>query len=98
MEGSLFKQIRDREIHRAGAKFQKLKHNHSLSYAPTGKRCKCGRDHQSIDILDADRGMRVIESEVCPFMYNVRNACLRVKFGDGIPKIDSELLQKVTKC
>ena len=92
---SLFKLLRREQSQRSGSRFFKFKRDHTQSFASTGERCKCGHDHSSINILD-DNG-KVIECDVCPFMYNVRNACLRAKFGKHIPKVDSALLQEISK-
>ncbi len=92
---SLFKLVRREKLQRSGTRFMKFKNSHSTSFASTGKLCGCGHGHSSINILDEN--MRIIERDVCPFMYNVRNACLRAKFGNHIPKIDSVLLQEVSK-
>ena len=92
---SIFKLIRGEKLQKSGSRFVKFKRDHTQSFASTGERCRCGREHNSIDILD-DSG-EVIERYVCPFMYNVRNACLRGMHGKHIPKVDSSLLQEVSK-
>ncbi len=92
---SLYKRIWNRKARKSADRFVRFRDNHSTSFSSTGQMCRCGHDHCSIDILD--KGMQVIESNVCPFMYNVRNACLRARFGNHIPKIDSALLQEISK-
>jgi len=81
---------------KAAAKMLKFKRNHTTSFSSTGNKCHCGRNHNSINILDESDG-HVIESGVCPFMYGVRNSCLRAIFGKHIPKIESDLLQDVSR-
>ena len=92
---SLYRRIRNRKTQRSDERFLQFKRDHTQSFASTGERCGCGREHNSIDILDESGEM--IEARVCPFMYNVRNACLRGMYGKHIPKVDSSLLQEVSK-
>ena len=82
---------------KAAAKMLKYKHNHRQSFTSSGEECQCGNKHNSINVLDDQNGMSVIERRVCPFMYFVRNACLRALYGKHIPEIDSKALQDVSR-
>jgi len=82
---------------KAAAKMLKYKHDHRQSFTSSGEDCRCGNGHKSINILDDKNGMSVIEHNVCPFMYFVRNVCLRAIFGKHIPEIDSKTLQDVSR-
>ena len=82
---------------KAAAKMLKYKRDHRQSFTSTGEKCHCGNDHNSINILDDKNGMGVIERDVCPFMYFVRNTFLRIFFGKHIPEIDSKTLQDVSR-
>jgi len=96
MDDNYYGLQRQRKEKESLRRFLEFKRNHRQTYVSTGKPCKCGRDHCSINILDDRNGLTVIEREVCPFMYGVRNACLRATFGDDIPKIDQKLLYEVS--
>jgi hypothetical protein len=97
MDDNYYGLQRKRKEEKSLKRFLRFKRDHRLSYTSSGKPCGCGNDHTSIDILDDQNGMSVIEHEVCPFMYGVRNACLRARFGNHIEKIDTEILQEVSR-
>ena len=97
MDDNYYGLQRQRKEKKSLTRFLRFKRDHRQSFTSSGKPCKCGRDHTSINILDDKNGMSVIEEEVCPFMYGVRNACLRATFGKHIPKVDTKLLQEVSR-
>jgi len=95
MDDSYYRVQRGRKDRRSLSRLLKFKSNNTLSFISSGQKCKCGREHNSINTLGDN--MEIIDREVCPFMYNVRNACVRAVFGNHIPKVDSKLLQDVSR-
>ena len=98
MDDNYYGLQRQRKEKKSLTRFLNFKRDHRMSFTSSGKKCKCGNNHMSINILDDKNGMQVIEHEVCPFMYGVRNACLRARFGKHIPKVDTNLLQEVSRA
>lgn len=88
---------RMRERNKSRKRFIGYKDNHRQSWQATGQPCKCGHNHQSINILDDKNGMTVIEENICPMMYGMRNACLRAWQKGCVPQIDFSLLIETTR-
>jgi len=93
--GDYYRVASQKKQSKAASRMLRFKRDHTSSFSSTGKKCGCGHNHNSINILDESDG-HIIERDVCPFMYGVRNSCLRAIFGRHIPKIDMSLLQDVS--